>query len=250
MTKLGSLGFAAALLGAALIRTAVAQTDPGDHSADGPGPATPAGGVPASVGAWGDMGLYNGAQARPRTGQIDLPVREAGSNPAIRLSIAHGVGLPASSLIFSSVASNGPPVSTAMPIAGPVTGGAEMHAGAFGPLRAAAHWIAALFEASGVLAIVLTAAGATLRACGTWARGGHDVLSVYRADLGRGVLLGLEFLVAADIIGMVTITPGFNSLGVLGLIILIRTFLSLSLNVEIEGRWPWRRSMTARPANE
>jgi uncharacterized membrane protein len=139
--------------------------------------------------------------------------------------------------------------SPALSSATPVIGGAEMHAGAFAPLRAAAHWIAALFEASGVLSIVLTAACATFRACGTWAQGGDEVLPVYRTELGRGVLLGLEFLVAADIVGMVAITPGFASLGVLGLIILIRTFLSLSLNVEIEGRWPWRRSMVT-PADE
>ena len=125
-----------------------------------------------------------------------------------------------------------------------------MHAGAFESLRVASHWIATLLEASGVTAIVLTAGGATLRACRIWARGGRDVLPVYRADMGRGVLLGLEFLVAADIVGMVAITPGFQSLGVLGLIILIRTFLSLSLNVEIEGRWPWRRSLTNSPARE
>jgi uncharacterized membrane protein len=63
----------------------------------------------------------------------------------------------------------------------------------------------------------------------------------FRADLGRGILLGLEFLVAADIIGTVAVTPTFESLGVLAAIVLIRTFLSFSLEVEIEGRWPWQR---------
>jgi uncharacterized membrane protein len=62
----------------------------------------------------------------------------------------------------------------------------------------------------------------------------------YRADLGRGILLGLELLVAADIIGTVAVTPTLQSLAVLGLIVLIRTFLSFSLEVEIEGRWPWQ----------
>jgi len=61
-----------------------------------------------------------------------------------------------------------------------------------------------------------------------------------RADLGRGILLGLELLVAADIIGTVAATPTLRSLAVLGLIVLIRTFLSFSLEVEIEGRLPWR----------
>jgi uncharacterized membrane protein len=63
----------------------------------------------------------------------------------------------------------------------------------------------------------------------------------YRANLGRGILLGLELLVAADIIGTVAVTPSFQSLGVLGLIVLIRTFLSFSLEIEIEGHWPWQR---------
>jgi uncharacterized membrane protein len=58
----------------------------------------------------------------------------------------------------------------------------------------------------------------------------------YWGDLGRAILLGLEFLVAADIIGTVAVDPTFRSLGVLGLIVLIRTFLSFALEVEIQGR--------------
>ena len=67
----------------------------------------------------------------------------------------------------------------------------------------------------------------------------------FRADLGRAILLGLEFLVAADIIGTVAVEPSFRNLGVLALIVAIRTFLSFSLELEISGRWPWQ---TARPA--
>ncbi len=63
----------------------------------------------------------------------------------------------------------------------------------------------------------------------------------YRANLGRGILLGLEILVGADIVATVTAPLTFRSVGLLGLIVLIRTFLSLSLETEIEGRWPWRR---------
>lgn len=63
----------------------------------------------------------------------------------------------------------------------------------------------------------------------------------FRADLGRGILLGLEFLVAGDIIGTVAVAPTFESLGVLAAIVLIRTFLSFSLEVEIDGRWPWQK---------
>ncbi|MEO7456227.1 MAG: DUF1622 domain-containing protein [Gemmatimonadaceae bacterium] len=61
-----------------------------------------------------------------------------------------------------------------------------------------------------------------------------------RADLGRAILLGLEFLVAADIIGTVAVAPTFANLGVLALIVVIRTFLSFSLELEISGRWPWQ----------
>lgn len=63
-----------------------------------------------------------------------------------------------------------------------------------------------------------------------------------RATLGRSILLGLELLVAADIINTVTIEPSLDRVIVLAGIILIRTFLSLSLEVEIDGRWPWRRA--------
>jgi uncharacterized membrane protein len=69
-----------------------------------------------------------------------------------------------------------------------------------------------------------------------------------RKGLGRAILVGLEFLVAADIIRSVAIDPTFQSVGVLALIVLIRTFLSWSLEVEIIGAWPWRRSQTPPPA--
>jgi uncharacterized membrane protein len=67
----------------------------------------------------------------------------------------------------------------------------------------------------------------------------------YRANLGRGILLGLEILVGADIVATVTAPLTFHSVGMLGLIVLIRTFLSFSLETEIEGRWPWRRRVDA-----
>jgi uncharacterized membrane protein len=63
----------------------------------------------------------------------------------------------------------------------------------------------------------------------------------YRADVGRSILLGLEFLVAADIINTVAIDPSLESLAVLAGIVLIRTFLSFALEVEIEGQLPWQR---------
>ena len=68
-----------------------------------------------------------------------------------------------------------------------------------------------------------------------------DAIAALRSSLGRSILLGLEFLVAADIINTVAVTPTLNSVIVLAIIVAIRTFLSWSLEVEIEGRWPWQR---------
>ena len=63
----------------------------------------------------------------------------------------------------------------------------------------------------------------------------------YRQSLGRAILLGLEFLVAGDIIRTVAVSPTFTSMGVLAVIVLVRTFLSFSLEVELEGHWPWQQ---------
>ncbi len=68
----------------------------------------------------------------------------------------------------------------------------------------------------------------------------------YRRGLGRSILLGLEILVAGDIIATVAIEPTFQSVGVLAVIVAVRTFLSWSLEVELEGRWPWERGASER----
>ncbi|AMM33582.1 hypothetical protein SA2016_2917 [Sinomonas atrocyanea] len=66
----------------------------------------------------------------------------------------------------------------------------------------------------------------------------------YRQLLGRSILLGLELLVAADIIRTVAVTPTLLSVAVLAVIVVIRTFLSFSLELEITGRWPWQKEQT------
>jgi uncharacterized membrane protein len=71
----------------------------------------------------------------------------------------------------------------------------------------------------------------------------------YRQDLGRAILLGLEVLVAADIVRTVAFTPTMDSVLVLAMIVAIRTFLSWSLALELEGKWPWQRA-AERPAPE
>jgi uncharacterized membrane protein len=62
----------------------------------------------------------------------------------------------------------------------------------------------------------------------------------YKHQMGRSLLLGLEFLVAGDVVRTVALEPTLNNVAVLGLLVLIRTFLSWSLAVEIERRWPWQ----------
>jgi uncharacterized membrane protein len=73
--------------------------------------------------------------------------------------------------------------------------------------------------------------------------------SLYRQDVGRAILLGLEFLIAGDIIRTVVVAPTLQNVIVLGMIVLIRTFLSLSLQLEIEGRLPWRREVVRGSQN-
>jgi uncharacterized membrane protein len=68
----------------------------------------------------------------------------------------------------------------------------------------------------------------------------------FRVGLGRAILLGLELLVAADIIRTVAVSPSFTSVGVLAIIVVIRTFLSTALEVEVEGRWPWHERQSGQ----
>lgn len=107
------------------------------------------------------------------------------------------------------------------------------------------RWAGQAMEAVGVAVIVLGAAAATAAfAVSAFRPGGGGVESAYpnyRRGLGRAILLGLEFLVAGDIIRTVAVDPSFRSVGILALIVLIRTFLSFTLELEIGGRWPWQK---------
>jgi uncharacterized membrane protein len=99
-------------------------------------------------------------------------------------------------------------------------------------------------ELVGVAIIVGGIAIATLtfirdgRRTGDW----QSAYPRYRSNIGRGILLGLELLVGADIISTITAPLTFESVGLLAAIVLIRTFLSFSLETEIEGCWPWQRA--------
>ncbi|MCP3100595.1 DUF1622 domain-containing protein [Myxococcus sp. K15C18031901] len=102
---------------------------------------------------------------------------------------------------------------------------------------------ARLMEGAGVAVMALGPLFALVRMLST-ARGTRsgDNYRRFRLDLGRAILLGLEFLVAADIIRTVGDAPTMQGVLVLGLIVIIRTFLSFTLTVELEGRWPWQSS--------
>ncbi len=118
-----------------------------------------------------------------------------------------------------------------------------------GPGAEITHWmepVATALELFGVAVIVLGTLIATLIFLREW-RGARrqGAYERYRANLGRGILLGLELLVGADIVATVTAPLTFTSVGMLGLIVLIRTFLSFSLETEIEGCWPWQRRQRA-----
>jgi uncharacterized membrane protein len=93
----------------------------------------------------------------------------------------------------------------------------------------------------GVIAIVIGIVYAIVDAGVRGLRRVSPVYTRFRRVLGRAILLGLELLVAADIIKTVAVTPTFDSVVVLAIIVLIRTFLSWSLELEISGRWPWQK---------
>ena len=118
------------------------------------------------------------------------------------------------------------------------------------PIGAALDLLGVLIIAAGVLV-------AGVRATRAWTIRSTTIspYRLFRQDLGRAILLGLEFLVAGDIIRTVAVDPNIQNVGVLAVIVLIRTLLSFSLQVELEGRLPWTgqalpSQTTAKPATE
>ncbi|MFZ9932494.1 MAG: DUF1622 domain-containing protein [Chthoniobacterales bacterium] len=102
------------------------------------------------------------------------------------------------------------------------------------------EWVGMFVDAAGVGVIVLGILAATVRALLASPPPGLDRYMAYRQNLGRAILLGLELLVAGDIIKTVAVAPTLQNMAVLGAIVVIRTFLSFSLELEINGRWPWQ----------
>jgi uncharacterized membrane protein len=114
--------------------------------------------------------------------------------------------------------------------------------------------IGSAFELAGVAVLVIGSILAFVRSIVSLIRlrDGPAAYRHLRLYLGRSIVVGLELLIAADIVRSVAIDPTFTSVGVLGLIVLVRTFLSWSLEVEINGEWPWQRSRLHKgePANK
>jgi len=105
--------------------------------------------------------------------------------------------------------------------------------------------VAVGFEIAGALAMILGFVIAVVLGIRVLARdgGGAQAFTVLRTTLGSAILLGLEVLVAADLVRTITSKPSLEDAVILGLIVLIRTVLSLSIQIEIDGVLPWRRAV-------
>lgn len=105
-----------------------------------------------------------------------------------------------------------------------------------------AHLASAALEVAAIAVILVAAIIAAGRAA-KWVYKGDSAhaYACFKETFGRGLLLGLEILLAADLLWTVAVEPSWENLAALGLLVLIRTFLSWSLEVELEGHWPWQR---------
>jgi uncharacterized membrane protein len=110
-----------------------------------------------------------------------------------------------------------------------------------GTVSLAIRLVGTAIEAFGVFIIVAGIAWSTLR--GAFSRLNEVAYDRYKTSIGRSLLLGLEVLVAADIVKTVALDLNFTSLGLLAGLVVVRTFLSWSLFLEIEGHWPWQRGI-------
>ncbi len=106
------------------------------------------------------------------------------------------------------------------------------------------------FEVAGVAILAVGSLVALGRAAAAVGRGQHDAAyQRARQDIGRAILLGLEVLIIADIVRTITVDATLQSAVTLGIIVVVRTFLSFSLEIELEGTVPWRRRAAGRAAD-
>ncbi|MFO1088802.1 MAG: DUF1622 domain-containing protein [Hyphomicrobiales bacterium] len=122
------------------------------------------------------------------------------------------------------------------------TGEAETVRQVQSTIDAIVHLVGSGIEVFGVAIIVLGILLSTLNYMRASTGGGYDA---YKIAIGRSLLLGLEVLVAADIVKTVATELTFTNLGELAALVVIRTFLTWALVLEIEGRWPWQRDPAA-----
>jgi uncharacterized membrane protein len=98
-------------------------------------------------------------------------------------------------------------------------------------------------ETVGVIIIIVGSIRASIRVAGQLSRESKaDLYRKYRREIGQAMLLGLEFLVAGDIIRTVVVASSITDVASLGLVVLIRTVLVFTIHLEVEGRWPWQPS--------
>jgi uncharacterized membrane protein len=111
------------------------------------------------------------------------------------------------------------------------------------------EYVAVAFEVIGVGVIALGFVIAVVLAIASWirSRNGRTAFTTLRDTFGLVILLGLEVLVAADLVRTVTSTPSLTNALVLAIIVLIRTVLSFSLQIEIDGVAPWKRALLTAP---
>jgi uncharacterized membrane protein len=101
-------------------------------------------------------------------------------------------------------------------------------------------YISSIVEGIGVATIFLGAVYSLIIFLVSVSKKKQNTYTELRQSLGKSILLGLEILIAADIMATIVTEPTLQSVTILGLIVLIRTFLSLSLQVEMDGRFPWQ----------
>jgi len=146
-------------------------------------------------------------------------------------------------VVFNSLALAGGPITTLITLAAPETAPASS-------FSTAMDHVAQGFEALGALILVIGVLWSIVLAVLAWRPPGSSkqAYTALRQAFGGTLLLALEVLVAADLIRTVAVSPTLDNVLALGLIVLIRTFLSFSLEVEIEGVLPWRRALVSGAA--
>jgi uncharacterized membrane protein len=120
-------------------------------------------------------------------------------------------------------------------------------------IRDAIEWAALAIEVFGAIVIVVGVVKVALNRVtlrDLLQLGKPDSYESYKHQLGKSLLMGLEFLVAADVVRTVALDPTLINVAILGLLVIVRTFLSWSLTVEIDGRWPWQSRAEFKTSNQ